>query len=478
MTRHSSIWWALNSHSVRTVKGSHNATKTLMTCRTCAMMPRQGSMYATGLDMDIWQDIIFPCPGIGRSYAMLHAWRSTAHEKVLSWLHPQDVLGPIYLLKCHNPRTFIVWCAYSLPGDQPHRVTSAPCQATSTLPWNLRGTWITKDISAIPFTLTTMNPITAFVIFSIAILLLQWLKKLSRPGLPLPPGPKGYPIIGNMLDIPKDLPWKTFKEWTKVYGLCLLYACSSADQFLTAFRWRALLEPTWRFYHCTRVNSSGLRPPRKAIRFIFRQTCIHIAQNVSSLDRHGHFFPAYVSLDVMGLELQFHVLLTRVENPSTRVPPTFNSRAVPKYQPIQLRECRRFLQRILQSPSSDLAQSIRQYVTLSSPYDCVSQTKPVYSQRPSSKSPTTWMCPTWMTSMSAWRKKGLKPSVFPLFPVSIGWNTFHLWDTFQAGYQGPLPRRWLNTINLSLWQCETNRLMISRKIWWAEVLIRQYRAVY
>lgn len=81
-----------------------------------------------------------------------------------------------------------------------------------------------------------MNPVTAFVIFSIAILLLQWLKKLSRPGLPLPPGPKGYPIIGNMLDIPKDLPWKTFKEWTKVYGLCLLYACSSADQFLTAFR--------------------------------------------------------------------------------------------------------------------------------------------------------------------------------------------------------------------------------------------------
>ncbi|KAF8522564.1 cytochrome P450 [Hysterangium stoloniferum] len=35
-----------------------------------------------------------------------------------------------------------------------------------------------------------------------------------------PPGPKGYPIIGNVLEFPKytDYPWLTYAEWAKIYG--------------------------------------------------------------------------------------------------------------------------------------------------------------------------------------------------------------------------------------------------------------------
>ena len=44
------------------------------------------------------------------------------------------------------------------------------------------------------------------------------LKKFSNPRLPLPPGPKGYPIIGNILDIPAAAPWRTFEEWSRSYG--------------------------------------------------------------------------------------------------------------------------------------------------------------------------------------------------------------------------------------------------------------------
>ena len=37
-------------------------------------------------------------------------------------------------------------------------------------------------------------------------------------GLPLPPGPKGYPLIGNLFDMPVDKPWIVYDEWRKTYG--------------------------------------------------------------------------------------------------------------------------------------------------------------------------------------------------------------------------------------------------------------------
>ncbi|KAG1723174.1 cytochrome P450, partial [Suillus paluster] len=35
---------------------------------------------------------------------------------------------------------------------------------------------------------------------------------------PYPPGPSGFPLIGNVLDIPDIKPWLTFAEWGKKYG--------------------------------------------------------------------------------------------------------------------------------------------------------------------------------------------------------------------------------------------------------------------
>ncbi|KAF5354016.1 hypothetical protein D9756_007051 [Leucocoprinus leucothites] len=49
------------------------------------------------------------------------------------------------------------------------------------------------------------------------------LRSASRPqtqpdGLPLPPGPRGYPVIDNLLDFPTFKPWLVYAQWSKIYG--------------------------------------------------------------------------------------------------------------------------------------------------------------------------------------------------------------------------------------------------------------------
>jgi hypothetical protein len=47
-------------------------------------------------------------------------------------------------------------------------------------------------------------------------------------GLPLPPGPKIYPLIGNLFDMPVDKPWVVFDEWRKTYGKTFIINASVA----------------------------------------------------------------------------------------------------------------------------------------------------------------------------------------------------------------------------------------------------------
>ncbi|KAF8523968.1 cytochrome P450 [Hysterangium stoloniferum] len=52
-----------------------------------------------------------------------------------------------------------------------------------------------------------------------AVLTVCFLRRRRLPkGLRLPPGPPGYPIIGNLLDLPKRHEWKTYKDWANTYG--------------------------------------------------------------------------------------------------------------------------------------------------------------------------------------------------------------------------------------------------------------------
>ncbi|KAI0267785.1 cytochrome P450 [Gloeopeniophorella convolvens] len=52
----------------------------------------------------------------------------------------------------------------------------------------------------------------------VLLLVAAFVKADNRSRAPLPPGPKGLPFFGNVLDMPTCREWETFTEWGRKYG--------------------------------------------------------------------------------------------------------------------------------------------------------------------------------------------------------------------------------------------------------------------
>jgi hypothetical protein len=67
----------------------------------------------------------------------------------------------------------------------------------------------------------------------ISLIVLYAARYLTSPYRKLPPGPRGYPIIGNVFDLGEARQWLKFSEWHKKYGQFVL----SNSLFSPFLRW-------------------------------------------------------------------------------------------------------------------------------------------------------------------------------------------------------------------------------------------------
>jgi hypothetical protein len=74
--------------------------------------------------------------------------------------------------------------------------------------------------------------------------------------LPLPPGPKGLPLLGNIFDLPQIVPWKGYDKLCKEYGKSLSGPCLSIGN--AVFRRHNLFKGAW-----TRDYSARFSSPRR-----------------------------------------------------------------------------------------------------------------------------------------------------------------------------------------------------------------------
>ncbi|KAF9451579.1 cytochrome P450 [Macrolepiota fuliginosa MF-IS2] len=82
---------------------------------------------------------------------------------------------------------------------------------------------------------------SANVLVGLTALVLTVTLYLRKPkqSLPLPPGPKKWPVIGNLLQLPTSFEWETYARWSEIYGSDILHVDAAGSSIIIVNSWKA-----------------------------------------------------------------------------------------------------------------------------------------------------------------------------------------------------------------------------------------------
>lgn len=217
-----------------------------------------------------------------------------------------------------------------------------------------------------------MDRTAATAVPLLAVALLAW-KYASAPArLPLPPGPKRRPLIGNLTDLPAESPWLTYHEWAKTYGTKFIPSdwdgpyvercgASSVGEVLSV---EVLGQPIVivtsaaaaeeLFERRSAIYSD--RPRLVMIAELYVAPLLDLSQQSDNRDRS------------MGFDFTFAMIrYGEMWRQKRRVMHKYvNHKVSPSYQGMQLHESHAFVAKLLDDPQDFLAQ-VNQYVCLHPP---------------------------------------------------------------------------------------------------------------
>jgi len=75
-------------------------------------------------------------------------------------------------------------------------------------------------VKFLPLNTSMTSLLKSFAYFSfVTLILVEFGRRIRRKCQRYPPGPTGYPILGNIFDVPVVGPWNYFEALSKKYGV-------------------------------------------------------------------------------------------------------------------------------------------------------------------------------------------------------------------------------------------------------------------
>jgi hypothetical protein len=179
-------------------------------------------------------------------------------------------------------------------------------------------------------------------------------------GLPLPPGPKGYPLIGSLFDMPINKPWLVYDEWCKTYGKSFIIA---SDSLLSQLERFVIFIGDMIYFNVLGQHFLILSSLKRTTDLFEKRS-----SNYSDRPRLPMLVELYVSYfsylnrcekkACFRMEWDFSIGLLPYgvwwRRHRRSFHQYFNINAVSKYQPIQRQEVHAFLRRLLDTPDNFL----------------------------------------------------------------------------------------------------------------------------